>query len=149
MIALAVEAVSWTPRHPKSVIFSGWPSAQPASSEPPACLVLVPEDASAPSSPNPSKGRSTIPRSPLTFPDALVFCRFHAVAVEAIPSNVISESGDGLIVPCTRQKGVFIATGVGGSLPTTLDGNRKQLVAAVVVASPKVCRPPRLYRNPC
>src|SRR5580658_10506465 len=52
-------------------------------------------------------------------------------------SNAMSESEDGLIVPSTRQNGALTATGVGGSLPTTLDGGAT-LVAAVIVASPKV-----------
>src|SRR5690242_2225270 len=52
-------------------------------------------------------------------------------------SKAMSESEDGLIAPWTRQNGAFTATGVGGSLPTTLDGG-DTLVAAVIVASPKV-----------
>src|ERR1700722_1280568 len=81
-------------------------------------------------------------KPPLPTPSYLPF---HAAAGGSHTSNVISESGDGLIVPCTRQKGAFTATGVGGSLPTTLDGG-VTLVAAVVVASPKVL-PARLPQS--
>jgi hypothetical protein len=52
-------------------------------------------------------------------------------------SKVISESDDGLIEPWMRQKGAFTATGVGGSIPTTLEGG-DTFVAAVIVASPNV-----------
>src|SRR5271166_6356028 len=57
----------------------------------------------------------------------------------------MSESADALIVPWTRQNGALIETGFGGSIPTTLEGGAT-LVAAVMVASPKVL-PPRLPQS--
>src|SRR5208282_1989467 len=126
MIALDADAVSWMPRQPKSTIFSGWPSAQAASRGPPEWPVSVP-DAAKPPLPTPS------------------YLPFQAASGGSHTSNAMSESGDGSIEPCTRQKGAFTATGVGGSLPTTLDGG-DTFVAAVIVASPKAL-PARLPQS--
>src|SRR5271156_3834437 len=49
----------------------------------------------------------------------------------------MSESGEGLIAPCTLQNAAFTVTGAGGSFPMTLNGG-VTAAAAEIVASPKV-----------
>src|SRR3984957_18013813 len=134
MTDLDASAVSWMARQPKSAIFSGWPSAQAASSEPPGWPVSVPETAYPSATLEAIAGRMREPAKP-PLPIA-PYRPFHELSGGSQTSNLMSESADGFFTPCTRQNVALIATGVGGSLPRRREGG-DTVVAAVIVAGPK------------
>src|SRR5271166_191328 len=134
MTAFEASAVSWIARQPKSAVFSGWPAAQAASSEPPVWPVSVPETAKPSLSLHSIEGRIIDPANP-PLPIAPYF-PFQALSGGSQTSNLMSESAVGLMTPCTRQKLELIATGFGGSAPRRLEGG-DTVVAATIVAGPK------------
>src|SRR5215472_14420572 len=105
---LALTVISWTALYPKSITFSGWPSAKLASIALPSCPVSVDAVAYPRRSATPIEGYQISPdQPPFPMPMNLPFQPDAGIHT----SNLMSESFVGLISPATRQNAGRLSTG--------------------------------------